>query len=75
MSRLILVLLMGLCMEAIGVVFLSRGLKEIGEMDRVSVSEILRLIRSGFTNVPLLVGVGFQAAFFGCLLYLLSKGM
>ena len=74
MSRLILVLLAGLCMEAIGVVFLSRGLKEIGEMDRVSVSEILRLIRSGFTNIPLLVGVGFEAAFFGCLLYLMSQG-
>jgi drug/metabolite transporter (DMT)-like permease len=49
-------------------------LKEIGEMDRVSVSEILRLIRSGFTNIPLLVGVGFEAAFFGCLLYLMSRG-
>lgn len=74
MNRLILVLLMGLCMEAIGVVFLSRGLKEIGEMDRVSIAEVLRLIRSGFTNVPLLVGVGFQAAFFGCLLFLMSRG-
>jgi drug/metabolite transporter (DMT)-like permease len=49
-------------------------LKEIGEMDRVSVAEVLRLIRSGFTNVPLLVGVGFQAAFFGCLLFLMSRG-
>ena len=43
-------------------------------MDRVSVSEILRLIRSGLTNIPLLVGVGFEAAFFGCLLYLMSQG-
>jgi hypothetical protein len=74
MSRLILVLLTGLCLEAIGVVFLSRGLKEIGEMDRVSVTEVLRLIRSGFTNAPLLLGVAFQAAFFGCLLYLMSHG-
>lgn len=74
MSRLILVLLTGLCLEAIGVVFLSRGLKEIGEMERVSVAEVLRLIRAGFTNVPLLVGVGFEAAFFGCLLYLMSRG-
>ena len=77
MSRLILVLLTGLCLEAIGVVFLSRGLKEMGEMgemDRVSVAEVLRLIRSGFTNLPLLLGVAFQAAFFGCLLYLMSHG-
>jgi drug/metabolite transporter (DMT)-like permease len=43
-------------------------------MDRVSVAEILRLIRAGFTNVPLLVGIGFEAAFFGCLLYLMSRG-
>jgi uncharacterized membrane protein len=74
MIRLVLVLLAGLCMEAVGVVFLSRGLKEIGEMDRVSVTEVLRLIRAGITNGPLLIGVVFEAAFFGCLLHLMSRG-
>ena len=74
MIRLVAVLLAGLCLEAVGVVFLSRGLKEIGEMDRVSVSEVLRLIRAGITNGPLLIGVAFEAAFFGCLLHLMSRG-
>ena len=74
MIRLVLVLLAGLCMEAVGVVFLSRGLKEIGEMERVSVSEVLRLVRAGITNGPLLIGVAFEAAFFGCLLHLMSRG-
>lgn len=74
MMRLIAVLLTGLCLEAVGVVFLSRGLKEIGEMDRVSVAEIVRLIRSGLTNGSLLAGVAFEAAFFGCLLHLMSRG-
>lgn len=50
MIRLVTVLLFGLCLEAVGVVFLSRGLKEVGEMDRVSVSEVLRLLRAGITN-------------------------
>ena len=74
MIRLVAVLLAGLCLEAVGVVFLIRGLKEIGEMDRVSVSEVLRLIRAGITNGPLRIGVAFEAAFFGCLLHLMSRG-
>ena len=74
MIRLLTVLLVGLCLEAVGVVFLSRGLKEVGEMDRVSVSEVLRLLRAGITNGPLLAGIAFEAAFFGCLLHLMSRG-
>jgi len=47
MTKLVLVLLVGLVLEAIGVVFLSRGLKVIGEMQQVSVSEILRMVVAG----------------------------
>jgi drug/metabolite transporter (DMT)-like permease len=72
--RLLGVLLIGLVLEAVGVVFLSKGLKEIGEMERVSAGEILRLVRSGLTNPNLLLGVAFEAGFFGCLLYLMSRG-
>jgi drug/metabolite transporter (DMT)-like permease len=74
MTRLLAVLITGLFLEAIGVVLLSRGLKEIGELERVGVSEILRMVRTGVTNRNLLAGIAFEAAFFGCLLHLMSRG-
>lgn len=74
MTRLLVVLLTGLLLEAIGVVLLSRGLKEIGEMERIGVAEILRMVRLGATNRNLIAGIAFEAAFFGCLLHLMSRG-
>jgi drug/metabolite transporter (DMT)-like permease len=74
MTRLLCVLFVGLVLEAIGVVWLSRGLKEIGELERVSPGEILRLVRSGATNGHLVLGIAFEAGFFGCLLFLMSRG-
>lgn len=73
MLKFVLILIVGLFLEAIGVVLLSRGLKEIGEMERVSVSEVVRLVRRGVTHPRILLGVGFEAAFFGILLFLLSR--
>ncbi len=74
MTKLVLILLVGLVMEAVGVVYLSRGLKEIGEMDRPSVSEVCRIIKRGITNSAILLGVFFEALFFCTLLYLMSQG-
>lgn len=74
MIRLITVLIIGLLFEAIGVVCLSRGLREIGEMDRISVSEFIRLIRAAVTNHQMLLGITFETIFFCCLLYLMSRG-
>ena len=74
MVRLLCVLLFGLLMEAVGVVLLSKGLKEIGELASVSIPEILRLVGRGITNRNLLAGVALEAGFFGCLLFLLSRG-
>ncbi len=54
-------------------VFLSKGLKQIGEVQAINPSEILRLIRSGITNPSLLLGVAFEAAFFATLLVLMSR--
>ena len=73
MTKLISVLLAGLVLEAIGVVLLSQGLHEIGEVKNVSVREIGRVIGRGATNHHILLGVAFEAAFFGVLLYLLSQ--
>ncbi len=73
MTKLLLILLLGLTLEAVGVVFLSKGLKQIGELQSVNASEVMRLVRGGMTNPSLLLGVALEAAFFATLLYLLSR--
>lgn len=72
--KLVVILLIGLVMEAIGVVFLSKGLKQIGEAATISASEVARLVGRGATNPNILLGVLFEAGFFGTLLYLMSRG-
>ena len=54
-------------------VFLSKGLKQIGEVQTVNAREIGRIIARGATNGSILLGVALEAAFFGALLYLLSQ--
>ena len=73
MTRILFILILALTVEAVGVVFLSKGLKQIGEVERIGVREIGRLISKGATNKNLLLGVALEAAFFGALLYLLSQ--
>src|ERR1041385_7860852 len=74
MPKLVAILVIGLIMEAVGVVFLSKGLKQIGEVSHINVSEVSRLIVRGVKNGNILLGVAFEAAFFGTLLYLMSRG-
>jgi drug/metabolite transporter (DMT)-like permease len=74
MIRLLTVLCFGLLMEAVGVVLLSKGIKEIGGMAQVDLGELLRLVGRGATNRNILLGVAFEAGFFGCLLFLMSHG-
>jgi drug/metabolite transporter (DMT)-like permease len=74
MPKLITILLIGLVLEAIGVVLLSKGLKQIGEAAAITFPEISRLVVRGATNRNILMGVAFEAAFFGTLLYLMSRG-
>ena len=73
MYNLIIVLLIGLILEAIGVVFLNRGLHQIGEVSQVNLQEITRIILKGICNGNILLGVLFEAMFFGTLLYLMSQ--
>jgi drug/metabolite transporter (DMT)-like permease len=72
-TKFILILLIALVFEAIGVVFLSGGLKQIGEPKTINAAEIAWLIIRGATNKNILIGVFFEAIFFGFLLYLLSQ--
>ncbi|HET6888083.1 MAG TPA: DMT family transporter [Candidatus Udaeobacter sp.] len=73
MTKFILILLIALVFEAIGVVFLSGGLNQIGEPKTINATEIMLLIKRGATNRSILIGVFFEAIFFGFLLYLLSQ--
>jgi len=73
MIKTVSFMVFALVLEAIGVVLLSKGLKEIGEMPRITVGEILRIMKLGITNPNILIGVAFETAFFICLLVLLSK--
>src|SRR6266516_1781751 len=73
MTKVLTVLLIALVLEAGGVVFLSHGLKQIGEPERVGAGELLRLVRRGAMNPSILLGVALETVFFGALLYLLSQ--
>jgi drug/metabolite transporter (DMT)-like permease len=73
MTKVLIVLLLALTVEAMGVVFLSKGLKQVGEARAITVREITRVVRRGATNGHVLLGVALEAAFFGALLYLLSQ--
>jgi len=73
MTKVLLILLIALVLEAMGVVFLSAGLKEIGEMKSVNAAEVGRIIKRGIGNAKLLVGVLLETIFFICLLVLLKQ--
>jgi len=73
MTKIIIVLLIGLVFEAVGVIYLSAGLKEIGEPQRISAGEIARAVGRGVTNKKILLGVLLETIFFCALLYLLSQ--
>jgi drug/metabolite transporter (DMT)-like permease len=73
MTKLLAVLIVGLVFEAVGVVFISQGLHEIGEVKTISFAEISRIIVRGAVNRNILLGTFLEACFFGVLLYLLSQ--
>jgi drug/metabolite transporter (DMT)-like permease len=73
MLKLLLILLIGLTFESTGIVLLKKGMNRVGDIQRVGVSEIARVVKSGVTSPAILGGVFFEALFFGCLLILLAK--
>jgi drug/metabolite transporter (DMT)-like permease len=73
MTRILLILMLALAVEAVGVVCLSQGLKQIGPAPAFSVRDIARVIARGATNGSVLLGVALEAAFFAALLYLLAQ--
>src|SRR5438876_11750247 len=73
MAKLLLILLIGLIFEAAGVVLLKKGINQIGEVEKITPAEVIRIIKTGVTNPIVLLGVFFEALFFACLLILMSK--
>jgi drug/metabolite transporter (DMT)-like permease len=73
MLKLTVILLVALVFEAVGVVWLSQGLKQIGELRQVTVSEVFQMTCRGASNPWILLGVLFEAIFFATLLYLLKN--
>jgi drug/metabolite transporter (DMT)-like permease len=73
MVKVIVILLAALLLEAVGVVLLSKGLKCIGQPAHISPGEIGQLVLRGAANRDILLGILFEAVFFGALLYLLSQ--
>ena len=73
MAKLLLILLIGLGFEAAGVVLLKKGISQIGEVRKISVAEIVRVVKAGVTNPAVEAGVFFEALFFLCLLMLMSR--
>ena len=73
MTKLLLILLIGLVFEATGVVLLKKGIAKVGEVKQVNVEEIVRVVKAGFTSPFVLLGVFFEALFFACLLVLMGE--
>jgi drug/metabolite transporter (DMT)-like permease len=73
MIKPVVFLFIALVIEAVGVNYLSKGLKQIGEPQNYSLSEIGQLIRRGVTNRWILLGATLETAFFLMLLALLTR--
>jgi drug/metabolite transporter (DMT)-like permease len=71
--KIIVILLIGLILEAVGVVYLSQGLHEIGEPRTLSLPDLGRIIARGAVNRNIVLGVVLETLFFGILIYLLSQ--
>jgi drug/metabolite transporter (DMT)-like permease len=73
MVRLTVFLLVALVIEAVGVVWLSHGLKQIGEIRQFNAEEIGRFLGRGLSNPHILLGTALETTFFLMLLVLLKR--
>jgi drug/metabolite transporter (DMT)-like permease len=73
MVKLLSILLFGLACESAGVILLKKGMTHIGDINGYNLAEMLRVFKAGVTSPQMLLGVFFEAVFFGCLVLLMSK--
>ena len=72
--NIFLVLTVALVMEAAGLVFLRKGMIEVGEISTLNLKELFAMFLRMITNKSVVLGVFFEAIFFGLFLTLLSWG-
>jgi drug/metabolite transporter (DMT)-like permease len=72
MLKLLVILIAALVLEAIGVVFLSQGLKQAGELSQRTLPEMTRFVFRCLSNWHFVGGVLMETLFFLALLYLLK---
>jgi drug/metabolite transporter (DMT)-like permease len=73
MTKLLAILLVALVVETYGVVFLSRGLRQLQPAEFQPTEDVVRLALRAVRHPDIWIGVALEAAFFGALLYLLSQ--
>ncbi|MBA4150025.1 MAG: DMT family transporter [Verrucomicrobia bacterium] len=83
MTKILIILIIALALEAVGVVLLSSGLKEvdrkllkdveIGKVQPTLIPKAIHSIGLGLRDWRVVLGVVFEAIFFGALMYLLSQ--
>lgn len=70
--RTFLVLLIAICAQTLGDVFLTRGMKSIGEIDTLNAIELLQIGVKVFTTPYIWLGIVILGIFFGLYLIALS---
>ena len=73
MTKIIIILIVGLICEAAGVVLLKEGIDIICKGKDVTLVNSLPLVLKGATNWRIILGVALEAVFFACLLYMMSQ--
>jgi uncharacterized membrane protein len=73
MLKILLILFIGLVFESTGIVFLKKGMANVGEVKAINATEIFRVVKAGVTSPQIIAGVFFEALFFVCLLIMMAK--
>lgn len=83
MAKILIILVIALTLEAVGVVLLSSGLKEVdrkllkevdaGRVQSKLIPKTIQSFRFGLMDWRVVLGIIFEAVFFGALMYLLSQ--
>lgn len=73
MTKILIVLLIGLVCEAVGVVLLKEGINAVCKGQDVTLQNAFALFLKGVVHPRVILGVFFEALFFVCLLYLMSQ--
>jgi drug/metabolite transporter (DMT)-like permease len=73
MTKILIVLIVGLICEAAGVVLLKEGIDVVCKGKDITLVNVLPVVLKGATNFKILLGVFFEALFFACLLYMMSQ--